>query len=191
MILATLSPPVGRALALTVLVVLVLFCWQGLVQPAFDLRHAAEAELEAARAVEGRLAAIVSRAEQAEQRLDALAGDLAVRADLLRAGSEAVAGAMLQQELQSLAQRAGAQVRSAQALPLQREGELITAANRLRLSADQPALIELLAMMDAHSPALRIRQIAISVTTVANEPERPRLDIQMEVEALARVETAQ
>lgn len=181
MAIADLSPPIRRALALSILFILVAGFCQWLVAPLVLRWQEGWDRVAAAAEWQHRLEAAAARAQEIEAALKAR-GRVA---GTLQATGEALAAAELQSLAQAVAAGAGAQVLSLEPLSAKKNGDVLTVRTRLRANLDEPNLPDFLAAFAKHDPVLSIAQISIGTSAQAAEDGIVPLLLQAEIEAVA------
>lgn len=144
----------GQALAILLLLLALGAAWVAVAQPMLAW-HADRADaLERRAALAQRMARIAASlpALQREAAEAARTGPPPVA--VLSGGSDAVAGAALQQRIQDMAGQAGAVLASTEALPAEQQGAYRRIAVRVAVAAPWPVLVRLLASIDAAAPQM-------------------------------------
>ncbi len=150
----------GRVLALVLLLLALASVWQALGAPLMDWyadRAATIAQREA----------LVQRMAQVAAGLPALQAASASPAaapqpqGLLPGGSDAVAGAALQEAVQGMAAQAGAMLGSTEALPAEPAGTFRRISVRVALSTPWPALVRLLRAMAEATPGMLVDDLQL------------------------------
>jgi hypothetical protein len=169
--IAHLSPGVRRALAVSLLAVLVLAVLGILAVPLYLLQRY-EAGIAAAEHQIARL----NRAAPARERLLAaeqtLAGESADRI-LLRGSTPAVAAAQLQGDVTALASAMGAAVASVQILEAVAVQSYVDVGLRMTMTADISTLRDFLYALEVRDPVLLVRAFTITRNETGGESPSP------------------
>lgn len=182
-----LSPPLSRALALSLLVAATGGVWGFVVSPALDAFDRAQAHIdEAADRLDRYRRAGRDRAE-----LERMAGEQRRRWEesgvFLTADSAVLAAANLQKTIKDIVGRQQVALRSVQSLPPKTEGRVEKVAVRVRLEADVPSLQKIIHEVEAASPYLFLDQVDIKAQTSGSQQRGPvRLDVQADIYGFMR-----
>jgi type II secretory pathway component PulM len=154
----------GQALAGGLALLVVFAVWLGVIGPAFDWYAERADRLEAQRLQAAREAALIETlpALRAEARSTAKAPTRQV----LTGGTDAIAGATLQEQVQTMASAANAQLTSIETLPGEQNGAYRRIGVRLELSAQLPVVIALLKAIDEAQPSMLVDDIRLTATPV-------------------------
>lgn len=178
-----LSPPVRRALAVTILIVLVAALFFGVVQPLADSYlsdHQRIAQLKDAVAKYQRAAEELP-ARQAQ--LDALARDQASATGFLQGPSDTLIAAQIQNRIKSLADSAKVELRSSQVLPGAEEGKLKRIAVREQLTGTISGILSVFHGLEAtSSPSLFLDNISMRTRPIVTRANAPTADEILEVQ---------
>lgn len=178
-----LSPPVRRALAVTILIVLVAALFFGVVQPLADSYlsdHQRIAQLKDAVAKYQRAAEELP-ARQAQ--LDALARDQASATGFLQGPSDTLIAAQIQNRIKSLADSAKVELRSSQVLPGAEEGKLKRIAVREQLTGTISGILSVFHGLEAtSSPSLFLDNISMRTRPIVTRANAPAADEILEVQ---------
>ena len=150
----------GQVIAVLLVAVLVAACWSGVAAPLLDWHAERGANLERRATLARRMAQIAAdlpALEQAAARPSAGPAKIAV----LDGGTDAVAGAALQQKLQELAAQAGAPLASVESLPAEQLGAYRRIAVRASVNAPWPPLVKLLAAIESASPQMLADELEV------------------------------
>jgi general secretion pathway protein M len=180
-----LSPRLSRALALTILIVLLWFVYSGLVQPL--LEHYAEARNSGEQ-----LESVLARARQAGRTLSDLQTELArlkghgvSGAGTIQSGNESLAAAELQNRIKSSVEAARGELRSTQILPSREEGVFQRISIRGQISGNLEALQRVFYEFESTSPFLFLDNVDIRVRPVRQQNEaasdNPVLDVRFDL----------
>lgn len=178
-----LSPPVRRALAVTILIVLVAALFFGVVQPLADSYlsdHQRITQLKDAVAKYQRAAEELP-ARQAQ--LDALARDQASATGFLQGPSDTLIAAQIQNRIKSLADSAKVELRSSQVLPGAEEGKLKRIAVREQLTGTISGILSVFHGLEAtSSPSLFLDNISMRTRPIVTRANAPAADEILEVQ---------
>lgn len=168
-----LSPRLSRALALTILIVLLWFVYSGLVQPLLD--HYAEARNSGEQ-----LESVLARARQAGRTLSDLQTELTrlkghgvSGAGTIQSANESLAAAELQNRIKSSVEAARGELRSTQILPSREEGVFQRISIRGQISGNLEALQRIFYEFESTSPLLFLDNVDIRVRPVRQQNEAP------------------
>jgi general secretion pathway protein M len=175
---APLALPQGRAgqgLALLIALLALTLLWLGIIAP-LSAWYFARADLLAQEQQE------IARGEALRQSLPALraaAQAAAAQADangiLLPGGTDDIAGANLQQDLQNLAAQAGTSLDSITTVPSQPEGTLRRIGVQVSVTATWPVLIALLAAIGSTRPRMIVDQLTVTNPSSASPGQDAQL----------------
>ncbi len=167
--------PRGRALAVAILLVAIGTVWAGVAQPLTDWyaerRDALERQGVLARRM-GQVAATVPALREAAASVGA-----ATPVAVLEGGSDAVAGAALQQLLQQIGTGLGAVVASTEVLPGEPVGGYRRISVRMAVTAYWPVIVRLLAAIDGNTPRLLVNDLQIQSQRASINDSNPLLTV--------------
>lgn len=173
----------GQALALGVTLILLAALWAGVVAPLLAL-HADRVEtLAQRRALAGRMANLAETLPLLRRQASAVEASGPAPQALLEGATDAIAGATLQETVQRMAQAAGANLTSVEALPGQAAGALRRVGLRVSLAASWPVLIELLGAIDRAAPRMLVDDLSLQASLLTLRPGQSKLDIRFSVYA--------
>lgn len=153
--------PGGRLVALGATVLLLAVLWIGIASPLLAWYADAAETLQQRTALARRMAEIAETLPQL-RRQAATAGAAAPAASaLLPGGSDAVAGAKLQELVQAMAQGVGIGLNRTEMLPMEARGAYARVGLRAAFAADWPALIALLQAIDGASPRMLVDELQL------------------------------
>ena len=161
--MAELALPTGRrgqVLAVAIAAVALLTLWFGLVLPLAAWHDARAASLERQATLSGRMEALAASLPALRRRAATLAAGPAPQT-LLEGASDAVAGAELQEQVQSMAVEAGSPLTSVETLPAEPAGAYRRISLRVSLSAPFPSLVHLLAAIADANPRMLVDDLQI------------------------------
>lgn len=155
----------GQALAVGLVLVVAALAWLVVGAPLLDA-YADRAEALDRRTTLARrmaeVAADLPRLQQQEQAAGGQGGTAAIR--LFEGGSDAVAGAALQQAVQDLATKAGMSLSSIEALPAQQMGSYRLIGVRVAVNTPWVNLVRLLALIDEATPQMLVDDLQVRGT---------------------------
>jgi general secretion pathway protein M len=177
-----LSPPLSRALAVTLLVTTTSGVWGMMVAPALNAFQDARIYIEEA---SDRLERY-RRAGRDRAELDRLAAEQRRRWEesgvFLVADSPVLATANLQKTIKDIMGRQKVALRSMQSLPSRTEGLADRVSVRVRLETDVPSLQKIIHELEAASPYLFLDQVSIHAQTTSAQLRGPvRLEVQADI----------
>ncbi len=177
----------GQSLAWGLAGVAVIVVWGGLIAPAIDFYTDRQAQVDTLRAKAARNAALIEALPQLTKAAQ-LASRTPARA-VLPGDSDAIAGAALQEQVQTMASGASAQLTSIETLPGEQVGNYRRIGVRVELSALLPVVIHLLAAIEDAQPSMLLDDIHLTSTPVGPQNAQLPLDAAFTVYAF-RVGTA-
>jgi hypothetical protein len=182
--------PTGRrgqilagALAFLALIVL----WLGIAAPILDFYGTRQDEVEALRARSMREAALIEALPAL--RTEAAAASRTPTRAVLAGNTDAIAGAALQEQVQTMANGADAQLTSIETLPGEQVGAYRRIGVRVELSAQLAVAIHLLTAVEDAQPRMLVDDIRLTATPVGPQNAQLPLDAAFTVYAF-RVGTA-
>ncbi len=155
----------GRVLAAGLAGLAVVLVWLALVSPVLDW-YGSRA---------GRLASLRVRAAHEEAQISALPllrreAETAAKTPahaVLAGKTDAIAGATLQEQVQSMAGSANAQLSSAETLPAEQVGAYRRIGVRVELNAQLPVIVQLLKSVEEAEPTMLVDDLRLTATPVA------------------------
>ena len=151
----------GQGLAVLLLLLVLGLAWTAVAAPLLDW-HAERAEaLQRRETLARRMAQIAADLPQLEAQAAAGARSGPAPMALLAGGSDAVAGAALQQRLQEMATQAGTVLSSTESLPPQQIGAVRLIAVRIAVNAPWPSLVKLLQLVDEAQPQMLVDDLQV------------------------------
>ena len=177
----------GQAIAVGLAVLAVAIVWLGLFAPLAAWYADRSQALDALRSRAAREAALIATlpALRAEAETAAKTPTRAV----LTGDSDAIAGASLQEQVQTMATGNDAQLTSIETLPAEQSGQYRRIGVRVELSAQLPVVIALLKAVEEAQPSMLVDDIRLTATPVASLNAQLPLDAAFTVYAF-RVGTA-
>jgi len=149
----------GRVLAVLILLVLIAAVWVGVVTPASNWYADRQERLLTQQTLARRMAQIAAGLPELRQR--AANTQVSAPVAVLEGATDAVAGAGLQQMLQSIAGKAGATLASTEVLPGEQIGEYRRIGVRFAVTAQWPVLVNLLQSITGGSPRMFVNDLQI------------------------------
>ncbi len=177
----------GRVLAVGLVVVAVVVLWLGVLAPVFDFYGARADEVDALRARVTRGAALIEALPALTR--EAASADRTPTQAVLQGGSDAIAGATLQEQVQAMAAGANAQLTSIETLPGEQVGAYRRIGVRVELSAQLAVVTHLLAAVEQAQPSMLVDDIRLTATPVGPQNTQLPLDVAFTVYAF-RIGTA-
>src|SRR6266700_6711176 len=136
--------PVGRLLALGLVLFVLATAWIGGAGPLIAW-HAERADrLDQRRILAGRMASIAAEVTELQQKVGAATDHAQAASALLQGGTDAVAGAALQTAVEQMARSAGVSITSVETLPGESAGAYRKIGLRMVVNAPWPSLIKML-----------------------------------------------
>ena len=188
--MASSSLPTGRrgqAIAVGLAVLAVAVVWLGLFAPLASWYADRSQALDALRSRAAREASLIATLPALRTQADA-AAKTPTRA-VLTGDSDAIAGASLQEQVQTMATGNDAQLTSIETLPAEQSGLYRRIGVRVELSAQLPVIVALLKAVEEATPSMLVDDIRLTATPVASLNAQLPLDAAFTVYAF-RVGTA-
>ena len=156
MIIAANLPtgPLGRALALAILGVLIALFYLGLASPLIDLYRTGEATLTERQLLVPRLERVAAEVPTLRARLAELQATGTTREVALDGASDALASANLQSRVEQLAAANGVTITSTEAITAEDRGSYRRIGLRLTVSGQYEAIVKLLAAVEEAQPPI-------------------------------------
>jgi general secretion pathway protein M len=177
----------GQILAAGLAVFVVLAIWLGVVSPALEFYATRADALEALRLRSAREAALVETLPAL--RAEAQNTGSAPTRQVLTGTTDAIAGATLQEQVQTMAAAANAQLTSIETLPGEQIGAYRRIGVRLELSAQLGVVIDLLKSIEEAKPSMLVDDVRLTATPVGPMNAQLPLDCAFTVYAF-RIGTA-
>jgi len=149
----------GRILAVGLLVLAAILIWFGLAAPLMDFYQAQAAKLAERAALAQRMAGLA--AELPDLRTRAATMPTSNDTATFEGATDALAGATLQSQLQSLAGTVGATLSSLETLTAEQSGPYRRIGVKLSIGAPLPVLVQLLAQIEQARPPMLIDDLQI------------------------------
>ncbi len=177
----------GQILAAGLAFFVLLAIWLGVVSPALDFYAERSDELDALRLRSAREAALVETLPAL--RSEAQNTGTAPTRQVLTGTTDAIAGATLQEQVQTMAAGANAQLTSIETLPGEQIGAYRRIGVRLELSAQLAVVIGLLKSIEEATPSMLVDDVRLTATPVGPMNAQLPLDCAFTVYAF-RIGTA-
>jgi general secretion pathway protein M len=172
----------GQALALGISVVVLAVAWVGLASPILGWYGQRQDRLLQRETMAGHMAALADTAPALQRQVAAGSGD--GRATLVEGATEAIAGAVLQQRLQEISERAGVRMTSAEVLATDSAGAYRRIRVHVAVSGPWARLIRLLSDLGQASPSMSVAEMQIGQSrSITTDPVKP-LDVSFTAVAL-------
>jgi hypothetical protein len=177
----------GQILAVGLVFVAFIVAWLGVIAPVLDFYGARQDELDAMQARAMRGAALVEALPALTR--EAETASRAPTQAVLQGNSDAIAGATLQEQVQSMAASVNAQLTSIETLPGEQVGAYRRIGVRVELSAQMAVVTHLLAAVEQAQPSMLVDDIRLTATPVGPQNAQLPLDAAFTVYAF-RIGTA-
>jgi general secretion pathway protein M len=160
----------GQALALLATVLVALTIWAGAVQPLVSWYAERAETLLQRQALAERMERLAATLPSLQRRAEARSGSQATVGIALSGASDAIAGAMLQEHVQTMAISAGATLASVETLPVEPAGAWRRIGLRVTLTAPWPVLVRLLQSLDQATPQMLVDDLRMRSTLLVAQP---------------------
>jgi general secretion pathway protein M len=177
----------GQIMAAGLAGFVLLAIWLGVVSPALEFYGERADALEALRLRSAREAALVETLPAL--RAEAQNTTTAPTRQVLTGTTDAIAGATLQEQVQTMAAAANAQLTSIETLPGEQIGAYRRIGVRLELSAQLAVVIDLLKSIEEATPSMLVDDVRLTATPVGPMNAQLPLDCALTVYAF-RIGTA-
>jgi len=167
----------GRALALVLTGLALVVLWLGVAQPLFDAHATRSQALLQRAALAGRMGDLAASLPRLRAAVTALRSQPAPVAAMVEGATDSIAAAALQGTLETMAQRAGANLTSAEALPAEAAGTYRRLGLRVAVDATWPVLIRLLQSVEQATPRMFIDDLQLHATPTSRNVRELPLDI--------------
>jgi general secretion pathway protein M len=185
-----LSPPVRRAAAVGLLLVIVLAAIVLVIEPLIDSFLSARDNLAQQRNAIARFQALTARLPQLQAERTSLERDVAAEGGFLQGTNDALRAAELQNRIKSVIESHGSQLLSTQILPAREEGGFRRITAQVVLSGTTDALTAILYDCEDREPFLFVDSFEIHGRQVPRLDDRSQfktvLDVRLELSAFAR-----
>jgi general secretion pathway protein M len=149
----------GRILALGLVVLAAIIVWLGVAAPLMDLYDDQAAKLTQRTALADRMARLAAELPALKTAAAAVPANNGAAA--FEGATDALAGATLQSQLQSLSSAAGAQLSSMESLTAEPAGPYRRIGVKLSISAPLPVLAQLLAQIEQARPPMLVDDLQV------------------------------
>ena len=149
----------GRLLALGFVLLAIILVWLGVAEPLMGLYASQAAKLAQQAALADRMAALAAELPALKTRAAAVPANNG--AATFEGATDALAGATLQSQLQSLAGTAGATLSSMETLAAEQAGPYRRIGVKLSISAPLPVLVQMMAQIEQARPPMLIDDLQI------------------------------
>jgi general secretion pathway protein M len=164
----------GQILAAGLLLLAIIVVWLGVVGPILDFYATRADEVAGLQARATREAALIASLPELKQAAQ-IAAQTPQRA-VLAGNSDAIAGAALQEQVQSMATASSAQLTSIETLPAEQVGAYRRIGVRVELSAQLAVVVALLRAIEEAQPSMLIDDIRLTATPVGPQNTQLPLD---------------
>jgi general secretion pathway protein M len=154
----------GQILAAGLAVLAVLLAWLAFVSPVLDWYSARAERLAEMRERVVREAALIESLPLLRKEAENAAKT--PTHSVLQGSTDAIAGAALQEQVQTMASAANAQLTSAETLPAEQVGAYRRIGVRVELNAHLPVIVQLLKSVEEAEPSMMVDDIHLSATPV-------------------------
>lgn len=161
----------GQALAAALALIAMLAVWLGLVQPVADFYAARQDAIAQTAARIARQQALIASLPALREAAQNAGGK--PTASLLSGATDAIAGAALQEQVQSMAANVSATLTSIETLPAEQHGPFRRIGVRLQMSVTLPVLVALMAAVEQAEPAMVIDDLHITASPGGALPNMP------------------
>jgi general secretion pathway protein M len=161
----------GQVLAVGITVLVAALLWAGAVNPLLAW-HAEQTEtLRQQSVLAERMASTAALLPALRRQLEAgAAGNRASTAVMLAGATDAIAGANLQEQVQSMASAAGASLASIETLPAEQADAWRRVGLRVSVTAPWPVLIHLLESVNQATPPMLIDDLRVHASPATSRP---------------------
>jgi hypothetical protein len=188
----TLSPPISRALALTILVGLLAIAYLAIIQPIVESRADQREQIERLETALVRYQRVSQERAPREAKLAELKQRAAGEDGLLRGANETLMAAAIQNRIKALVASAQGELRSIQILPAQSDGHLRRITVRGQMSMTIDAAQRVFHDLEGGEPLLFLDNVNIRAQETRRRRERDRehaedlLDVRLDVYGYAQ-----
>ncbi len=155
----------GRVLAAGLAGLAVVLVWLAVVSPVLDWYASRAAQLASLRVRAAHEEAQISALPLLRREAETAAKTPAHA--VLAGKTDAIAGAALQEQVQSMASSANAQLSSAETLPAEQVGAYRRIGVRVELNAQLPVIVQLLKSVEEAEPTMLVDDLRLTATPVA------------------------
>jgi general secretion pathway protein M len=166
----------GQALAVAAAIIVVAVIWLAVVTPLAGWYAGQSDALATAQIEAAHLQALQASLPELRRRIAENAAESPAADVLLQGGSDAIAGANLQADLNNLATQASTSLDSTESVPAEASGGLRRIGVTVSLTATWPTLVAFLTAIDSASPRMIVSDLTVSADS---EPD-VRLDVSLQ-----------
>jgi general secretion pathway protein M len=184
-----LSPPIGRALALAILVGLVGAAYYGIAAPLLDEVSSTEESIAQLRDALGRYERAGRSLDQRQAELTALKARQSTADGFLQGANETLVAAEIQNRIKTLAEQSKGELKSTQILPPQEEGKFRRITVRSQMTLKLAAAQRVFYGLEASMPMLFLDNVNLRARSDRRTDEAgddPVLDIRFDVYGYTR-----
>jgi general secretion pathway protein M len=171
----------GRLLALGLTFLVLALVWLVLVSPLARLYADRAEALDQQRIIAHRMALVAGELPDLQRQATAAAGSGPAQNALLEGGSDAIAGAALQERVQDMAASAGARLSSAEMLPAAQAGAYRRIGLRVACSAPWPVLVRLLQAVEQATPRMLVDDLKVHGPRIQLQAAEPPLAAELTI----------
>lgn len=175
MVAALPTGRLGRILALAILLFVVAVLWLGVASPVIGLYEDRADTLAEQRALADKMTAVAATLPAREAEAAAQAKNVAPIHELLAGGTDSLAAAQLQENLEKSAASTGIVLLSAEAVPPQAIGKLRRIGLKLGLQGKYAALVAFVGSMDGSAAPLLVDDLTIQGSPNPRDSDDPLL----------------
>ena len=151
----------GSLLALGLTLLLLACLWVGVAAPLLDWYADGAETLQQRRGLARRMSELVETLPALRRQIEDSATGAPPPAAVLAGGSDAIAGARLQELVQAMAREAGIGLNRVETLPVEQRGGYIRIGLHVAFAADWPAVIHLLQAIGEASPRMLVDDLQL------------------------------
>ena len=185
-----MTPPagrLGRVIAVSVTLFVVLVAWLAIVMPLYNWYWDGQARLDQREALAARMTALSTQLPMLSQRAAAL-GLSGVASGLLTGDTDALSAAQLQEVVQNLAIAEGVTPTSIEILPTEQKTRYRRIALRLSLVSPFPELVHLLQAIGRATPHMLVEDLVLEGAALINQPVDTPLHAELTLVAFRHAE---
>ncbi len=165
----------GHWLAAAITVVALILLWFGAASPLLGWYDERESDLAERSLLARRMAETASSLPDAQRQAAGRLAEAESADELLPGGSDAIAGAALQEQLQAMAAKSGVQLVSAEMLPAGDASRFRRIALRLAATGRMPEIVQLLQLIETAKPRLLAADLGLQSQITVDRPGAPDL----------------
>ncbi len=175
--------PRGRLLALSLTVLVLLVLWFGIAAPVLGWYADRTEQLNQREMLAGRMAEVAAARPELQRQAAGLSASSAAPGALLAGETDAVAAATLQERMQDMAAKAGAQLSSVEMLPATQAGQFRRIGLRVAVQAGMANVIHLLELIEQAKPRMLVDELDFQRRLLLTRSTAPDLDARFVVYA--------